>query len=124
MLEQWYTYDQQRPKRERRTAHKYYEQLLLEGYDSHYTAVSRFIKRLREQEDATGDAYIRLRFEAGDARQYDWSQEVVVLGGVECTVRVVQFRLAHSRKSFVRAYLREPQEMLLDAFTQAIGSPL
>ena len=52
--------------------------------------------------------------------QFDWSHEVVILGGVETTLRVAHYRLAHSRKLFVRAYLRESQEMLLDAFTRAL----
>ena len=53
--------------------------------------------------------------------QFDWSQEVVMLGGVKTILRVVHFRLAHSRKQFVRAYLRETQEMLLDAFNHALA---
>lgn len=121
LLTQWYTYDQQRPKRERRTAHKYYEQLLPEGYQGSYCTVCRFIKQLKAQQGSSKEAYIPLCFEAGNALQFDWSQEVVILGGVQCNIRVAQFRLAHSRKSFVCAYLRESQEMLLDAFNQALA---
>ena len=41
-----------------------------------------------------------LCFDAGDAMQFDWSQEVVILGGVETTVRIAHCRLAHSRQGF------------------------
>jgi transposase len=66
-------------------------------------------------------AFIPLVFEKGDAMQFDWSQEVVVLDGVEQKIKVAHFRLSHSRKPFVVAYPRETQEMLLDAFVQALN---
>ena len=53
--------------------------------------------------------------------QFDWSQEVVLLGGVEVKIKVAHFRLSYSRKMFVRAYYRESQEMLLDAFNHALA---
>jgi hypothetical protein len=53
--------------------------------------------------------------------QFDWSQEVVMLSGVKTILRVAHFRMAHSRKQFVRAYLREAQEILLDASNNALA---
>lgn len=43
------------------------------------------------------------------------------MGGIDQTVRVAHFRLSHSRKPFLVAYLREAQEMVLDAFVQALS---
>ena len=42
-----------------------------------------------------------------------------ILGGVERKIYVAHFRLCYSRKPFVVAYLRESQEMILDAFNEA-----
>lgn len=56
-----------------------------------------------------------------------WSQETVELGGRELKIKVAHFRLAYSRKMFVVAYLRETQEMVMDAHNQAFafyGGPL
>ena len=53
--------------------------------------------------------------------QFDWSEEHVVLGGVEQKIKVAHFRLCHSRKSFIVAYPGEPQEMVLDAFVRALA---
>ncbi|SEM40540.1 hypothetical protein SAMN05443999_12810, partial [Roseovarius azorensis] len=61
-------------------------------------------------------------FAAGDALQFDWSEEYVLLGGVEHKVHVAHFRLCHSRKPFVVAYMNEKQEMVLDAFVRALAS--
>jgi len=120
-LRQWFEYDLKRPKRERRTAKKLYEQLLMEGYTGSYNPVCRFIKKLKSTSLTPQQAFIPLQFESGDAMQFDWSQEVVVLKGVEQKIKVAHFRLSHSRKPFVIAYPRETQEMLLDAFTQALS---
>ncbi len=61
----------------------------------------------------TGDepqAYVPLTFAPGEAYQFDWSHEIVVLNGATVTVKVAHMRLCHSRMPFVRAYPRETQE--------------
>lgn len=112
--------DQQRHRRERRTALKLYEQLVGEGYTGSYSPVCRYVKSLRSTASSSSNAYIPLLFKAGDALQFDWSEEHVVLGGVERKIKVAHFRLCYSRKSFVIAYPNESQEMVLDAFTRAL----
>jgi transposase len=120
-LSQLYNFDLKRPQRERRTAQNLYEELLQEGYSGSYSPVRRFIKDLKSEQSSLQQAYIPLQFKAGDVMQFDWSQEVVVLGGVEQKIKVAHFRLSFSRKPFVIAYPRETQEMLLDAFAQALA---
>lgn len=109
------------PRRERRTVVKLYEQLVAEGYTGSYSSVYRFVKVLEGDGSALSQAFIPLHFKAGDALQFDWSEEHVVLGGVACKIKVAQFRLCHSRKSFVVAYPGESQEMVLDAFVRALA---
>ncbi len=45
----------------------------------------------------------------------------MVIGGVTVTVKVAHMRLCHSRMPFVRAYLRETQEMVFDAHDRAFA---
>ena len=66
-----------------------------------------------------GAVFIPLWFAPGEAYQFDWSHEVVVLGGVTTTVKVAHIRLCHSRMFLVRAYPRETQEMVFDAHDHA-----
>ena len=113
--------DQKRPRRERRTAQKLYEQLVSEGYTGSYSPVQRFIRDLKRAGTGSGEAFIPLHFPAGDALQFDWSEERVVLGGVEQKVKLAHFRMCYSRKPFVIAYHGEAQEMVLDAFVQALS---
>lgn len=120
-LQELFDQDQKRPRRERRTAQKLYEQLVVEGYTGSYSPVQRFVRDLKRAGAVSGDAFIQLHFAAGDALQFDWSKERVVLGGVEQKVKVAHFRLCHSRKPFVIAYPSEAQEMVLDAFVRALA---
>lgn len=120
-LKGMYEADLARPVRERRSMQGLYEALLCEGYTGSYDTVRRYIVRLKGSGAGVGQGYIPLEFDAGDALQFDWRHEVVVLGGVEQKIRVAHFRLSHSRKPFIIAYLRESQEMVLDAFNRAFS---
>ncbi len=92
------------------------------GYEGGYDAVRRYARRWGEQHaSATAEAYIPLMFAPGEAYQFDWSHEIVVIGGVTTTVKVAHVRLCHSRMMFVRAYPRETQEMVFDAHDRAFA---
>jgi hypothetical protein len=67
-------------------------------------------------------AFVPLAFAPGAKYQFDWSHEVVELGGVLQTVKVAHFRLCYSRRSFVAAYPRETQEMVFDAHNRAFAA--
>jgi len=112
--------DLKRPRRERRTAQKLYEQLVGEGYTGSYSPVQRFIRDLKRSGTGAGDAFGPLQFRSGDALQFDGSEERVVLGGVEQKIKVAHVRLCHSRKPFVVACPGESREMVLDAFVRAL----
>jgi transposase len=60
-----------------------------------------------------------MRFDPGEAYQFDWSHEDIEFHGMPVTVKVAQMRLAYSRMPFVRAYHRETQEMVFDAHDKA-----
>jgi transposase len=62
-----------------------------------------------------------LSFAPGEAYQFDWSHEIVVMSGVTTTLKVAHVRLCHSRMMFVRAYPRETQEMVFDAHDRAFA---
>lgn len=109
-----------RPKRERLTYQRMFDELRLEGYRGGYDNVRRYARVWAEREgERTAEAYVPLSFEPGEAYQFDWSHECVVIGGVTMMAKVAQVRLCHSRMLFVRAYPRESQEMVFDAHEKA-----
>ena len=108
--------------RERLTLIRLFEELRGRGYDGSYDAVRRYARRWSKEHGATTAAvYVPLSFAPGEAYQFDWSHEVVLLSGVTVTVKVAHVRLCHSRMLFVRAYPRETQEMVFDAHDRAFA---
>src|SRR5436309_12841220 len=111
-----------KPAREQLTLIRLFEDLRGRGYEGGYDAVRRYARRwAKERGQATAAAFVPLSFAPGEAYQFDWSHEVVLLSGVTVTVKVAHVRLCHSRMLFVRAYPRETQEMVFDAHDQAFA---
>jgi rhodanese-related sulfurtransferase len=111
-----------KPARERLTLIRIFEELRALGYEGSYDAVRRYAKRWRaERGAATAEAFVPLSFAPGEAYQFDWSHEIVLINGVTVTVKVAHVRLCHSRMVFVRAYPRETQEMVFDAHNRAFA---
>ncbi len=108
--------------RERLTLIRLFEELRGLGYAGGYDAVRRYARRWsRERGASTTSAYVPLSFAPGEAYQFDWSHEVVLLSGTTVVVKAAHVRLCHSRMLFVRAYPRETQEMVFDAHDRAFA---
>src|SRR5215831_14498181 len=102
-----------RPARERLTARRrLFELLRAEGYAGAYDSVQRHVREWRRQQSRLVPVFIPLWLAPGEAHQFDWSHDVVVLGGVTTTIKVAHLRLCHSGIFLVRAYPRESQEMV------------
>ena len=111
-----------KPARERLTLIRVFEDLRDRGYSGGYDAVRRHANRWRKERGASqAQAYVPLSFEPGEAYQFDWSHEIVLVDGVTTTVKVAHVRLCHSRMMFARAYPRETQEMVFDAHDRAFA---
>jgi transposase len=121
-LDQLLLANEAKGSRERLTLIRIYEELRGRGYGGSYDAVRRYAARwAKDRGQATAAAYVPLSFAPGEAYQFDWSHEIVVLNGVTVTVKVAHVRLCHSRMLFVRAYPRETQEMVFDAHDRAFA---
>jgi transposase len=108
--------------RERLTLIRLYEEVRALGYEGGYDAVRRYAHSWAEERGAmAAQAYVPLTFDPGEAYQFDWSHEVVLINGTTVTVKVAHVRLCHSRMLFVRAYPRESQEMVFDAHDRAFA---
>jgi transposase len=111
-----------KPARERLTLIRVFEELRALGYDGGYDAVRRYARNwAREHASETANAFVPLSFAPGEAYQFDWSHEIVLMNGVTMTVKVAHLRLCHSRMFVARAYPRETQEMVFDAHERAFA---
>jgi transposase len=109
-----------KPARERLTLIRIFEELRALGYEGSYDAVRRYGRVWRQARgSATAQAFVPLSFAPGEAYQFDWSHEIVLMNRMPVTVKVAHLRLCHSRMPFVRAYPRESQEMVSEAHARA-----
>ena len=111
-----------KPSRERLTLVRLFETLRDRGYEGGYDTIRRYARVWQRRRAATPTAaFVPLSFAPGEAFQFDWSHEVVLINGTTVTVKVAHVRLCHSRMLFVRAYPRETQEMVFDAHDRAFA---
>jgi len=107
------------PAKRRRTVKKIYEELQREGYSGGYDAVRRYTAAWKEEHRSRKAAYIPLLFAKAEAFQFDWSEEIVEIGGVVRKVQVAQVRLCYSRMRFCVAFERQELAMLMEAHIRA-----
>jgi transposase len=76
--------DAHRPKKERRTAKALLEEIGAAGYAGCYSRLTDFIRDWRVQQGGAmaAKAYVPLTFALGEALQFDWSEEGLVIGGI------------------------------------------
>ena len=119
-LRQWLEADARRAKRDRRTALTLFGQLQPLGFTGSYTRVSEYVRRWRA-DGASGvkSAFVPLKFALGEAFQFDWSEESLVIGGFHRKLLVAHIKLCASRAFLLVAYPTQSHEMLFDAHTRA-----
>ena len=120
-LDRLLTENEGRSARERLTLIRIFEALRALGYEGGYDAVRRYARGRQRERSSPSAAFVPLSFDPGEAYQFDWSHEIVLINGVTTTVKVAHVRLCHSRMLFVRAYPRESQEMVFDAHDRAFA---
>lgn len=115
--------DAQRPRRDRRTALKLHAQLKEEGFTGSYCRVTEAIRawRAESQSVTARSAYVPLAFTWGEAFQFDWSEEGIVIGGIwRNKVQLAHMKLCASRAFWLVAYPSQGHEMLFDAHTRCL----
>lgn len=112
--------DSHRPKKERRSAKALHKEIAEAGYAGGYTRLTDFIREWRSQRDGAGvgKAFVPLAFEMGEAFQFDWSEEALVIGGIYRRLQVAHMKLCASRAFWLVAYPSQGHEMLFDAHTR------
>src|SRR5688572_8115973 len=114
--------DARRPRRERRTARRLHAQIREEGFAGSYARVTEFIRAWRAEQGAVTarSAYVPLSFAWGEAFQFDWSEEGLVIGGVWRKVQLAHMKLCASRAFWLVGYPSQGHEMLFDAHTRCL----
>ncbi|PWC52404.1 transposase [Azospirillum sp. TSH7] len=120
-LERLVEENDRQPARDRLDYLGLFKRLQALGFPGGYDAVRRYIKRFRQHQPVvtSTQGFVPLTFAPGEAYQFDWAEDWVILDGVTTKVQVAHVRLCHSRMPFVRVYPRQTQEMVFDAHAGA-----
>ena len=111
--------DALRTKQHRRTAKTLFAQIQGDGYVGGYSRVTDFIREWRGKEAKAIHAFVPLTFALGEAFQFDWSDEGLVVGGIYYRLQVSHMKLCASRAFWIVAYPSQGHEMLFDAHTRS-----
>lgn len=111
--------DSLRPRKNRRTARALFEQIKDKGYKGGYSRVTDFVRNWHEDGGRKAKAFVPLQFAFGEAFQFDWSEEGLVVGGVYRRLQVSHMKLCASRAFWLVAYPTQAHEMLFDAHAKS-----
>jgi transposase len=111
-------------RKQKRTIKQLHADLTALGYDGSYNRVAAFARdwkaaRQQEQKTCGRGVFVPLAFLAGEAFQFDWSEDWAVIGGERTKLQVAHFKLSYSRAFILRAYPQQTHEMLFDAHNHA-----
>ncbi len=98
-VEQALKADAHRNKQNRRTAKALFAEIKAEGYTGGYSQLTAFIRDWRGKEGKAPHAFVPLKFDLGEAFQFDWSEEGLVIGGIYRRMQVSHLKLCASRPS-------------------------
>jgi transposase len=123
-LSGWLKSEAIKSRKQRRTLKQMHADLVVLGYGGSYNRVAAFARswsaRRHEAEQTTGrGTFVPLTFGAGEAFQFDWSEDWAVIAGERTKLQVAHFKLSHSRAFLLRAYPLQTHEMLFDAHNHA-----
>ena len=121
-LEQALKADASRNKQDRRTGRALFVQIKASGYAGSYSRVTDYIRAWRANEGKDIKAFVPLKFELGEAFQFDWSEEGLVVGGIYRRMQVSHMKLCASRAFWLVAYPSQGHEMLFDAHTRSFAA--
>lgn len=81
-VEQFLIANEGKASRERLTLIRIYEEVRALGYDGSYDTVRRYAKAwARKRGAVTAEAYVPLYYAPGEAYQFDWSHEIILING-------------------------------------------
>src|ERR1700735_4309152 len=111
-------------RKQKRTIKQLHADLAALGYDGSYNRVAAFARdwkaaRQQEQKTCGRGVFVPLAFMAGEAFQFDWSEDWAIVSGERIKLQVAHFKLSYSRAFVLRAYPQQTHEMLFDAHNHA-----
>ena len=101
-LSGWLLTEQRKSRKERRTAKQMHADLVQLGFDGSYERVAAFVRawkvdRQHAMQTTGRGTFVPLVFRPGEAFQFDWSEDLAVIGGERVKLQVAHIKLSYSR---------------------------
>ncbi len=121
IIDEWLTSDKKHPKKQRHTARRIYNRLVVEqGYKGGESTVRRYVRMAKIMLGVDSPkAFIPCDPEAGYEAEVDWGTAKAVIAGKDVRLKFFCMRSKYSGKHFVRFYVCERQQAFFDAHTHA-----
>ena len=114
--------DSLRPRKNRRSAWALFEQVKDLGYTGCYSRVTDIVRGWHENDGPKSKAFVPLQFAFGEAFQFDWSEEGLIVGGIYRRLQVAHMKLCASRAFWLVTYPTQAHEMMFDAHAKAFAA--
>ena len=121
VIDRWLGEDKEGPKKQRHTAKRIYDRLVLEhGFSGSETTVRRYVREAKVRLGVGGPkAFIPLEPDVGGEAEVDWGTALVVISGKLGRYKFFAMRSRFSGKHFVRFYPCERQQAFFDGHIRA-----
>jgi len=121
IIDQWLVIDKEQPKKQRHTARRIYNRLVVEhGYSGGESTVRKYVKAAKSRMGINRpNAFIPCDPESGFEGEVDWGTATAIIAGIKMTLKFFCMRSKYSGKHFVRAYRCERQQAFFDAHLHA-----
>jgi transposase len=123
IIDQWLLDDQQRPKKQRHTAHRVWQRLHDEyQFPGAESTVRRYVREHRPVSDGARAqlAMIPLAYQPGQDAQADFFEAQVIMGGKLIVAHACAVRLCYSKLPFLMAFPHERQEAFLEGLARSL----
>lgn len=119
ILAEWVAEDEQKPKKQRRTAKRMYDILREEpyAYTGAESSLRSYVGQLRRR--SRKKVYVPLAYEPGEVGQVDFGEAEVVIAGEQVRAQLLVVWLGYSGSTFVKAYPAQTQEIFFDGQASA-----
>ncbi len=120
-INKWLENDKKSPKKQRHTARRIYNRLVLEfGYQGAESTVRKYVREAKVRLGVNAPAaFIPLDPDSGLEAEVDWGSAVAIIGGKREQLKFLCIRSKYSGKHFVRLYPCERQQAFFDAHIHA-----
>ena len=110
IIEKWLGEDQRRPRKQRHTAKRVFDRLVIEEkYTGSYSPVQRFVRKWNDLHRQAGEGFTELVWPAGTA-QVDFGQAEAIIAGIRQILHIFVVTFPFSNMRFVQAYRGETAE--------------